>query len=89
MVSKKALVLAGVGALLLTPAGRAHARALPTRAKSALRRRRSSLPKGVEEFPRTLVDNRHGAGASTQTPVSHAETPTEVVAEHYREHPAP
>ncbi len=89
MVSKRALVLAGVGALLLTPAARARALAVPARAKSALGRRRSGLPKGVEEFPRTLVDNRHGAGASTQTPLAHAETPTEVVAEHYREHPAP
>lgn len=86
MFSKKALGLAGLAAMLLSRSGRSRIAALPASAQQALRRRRTALPKGVEEFPTTLVDRRHTT--VPPEPVAAAQTPTEIVAEYYQEHPS-
>ncbi len=64
-MSRNARLLALAGAaLLLTRSGRSRARGLPAAAQAAVRRRRTGLPRGVEEYPSTLVDRRHGDGAA-------------------------
>ncbi|MCW2613993.1 MAG: hypothetical protein JWN08_987 [Frankiales bacterium] len=69
---------AAVGGLLLSRRGRGLL--------SRLRRDPYRLPKGVQEYPPTLVDRRHTAdGAAVAPPASSAE---DVVGEHYLSRPA-
>lgn len=85
MPSKKFVAAVGVVGLLLSRGGRARITSLSTSMTQALQRRRTRLPKGVEEFPAPLVDRRHTNGVTGQAAAG--ETATEVVAEYYQEHP--
>lgn len=85
MISKKVVAIAGLAALLASRRRRSRPLAVPERVPQALRRRRSGLPRGVQEYPPTLVDRRHAPVAVG--PVAAAETSTDIVAEYYEENP--
>lgn len=83
-----ALALVAVAAWLVSRRGRAQLTTVRAQAGDVVRRRRDRLPRGVQTYPTPLVDRR-GAGAAAADPTRPlaAETPAEVTAEFYEQHP--